>query len=99
MPLHPIRTGAVLGLLIGLFHTAWATLVAFHVAQPLVDLVLALHMIKVTVTIAPFDPGLATTLVILTGAVGFVMGAGFAFLWNLVHRAPDVAIRPAAVLH
>jgi hypothetical protein len=97
--LHPVKTGAALGLLVGLVHAAWATLVAFGWAQPLIRFVLELHMLRIPIKTAPFDPGLASMLVLITGVSGFVLGAGFAYLWNMVHEPPEVARRPAAILH
>jgi len=97
--LNPVKTGAALGLLVGLYHAAWATLVAFGWAQPLIRFVLDLHMLRIPIKVGAFDPGMATMLVLITGGAGFVMGAAFAGLWNFVHEPREVAARPAAVLH
>jgi hypothetical protein len=97
--LNPVKTGAAFGLLIGLVHAAWATLVAFGWAQPLIRFVLDLHMLRIPVKVAPFDPGQATMLVLFTGGFGFVLGAAFACFWNLAHRQVELAPRPAPVLH
>jgi hypothetical protein len=87
MILSPWRTGLALGGLIGLWHFVWAALVAVGAAQFLVDLVLRLHFLQVSVSIAPFDLGVAAVLVALTFGVGFVLGAVFALLWNRLHQA------------
>lgn len=78
--------GLALGLLIGGLHLGWALLVATGLAQPLLDFVSWLHFVKPAYAIEPFAPFRATSLVLLTGASGYVCGSAFAWLWNHVQR-------------
>jgi hypothetical protein len=94
MILSPWRAGLALGGLVGLAHAVWAAFVALGVAQVLVDFILRLHFLQVSVTMAPFDIGVASILVGFTASFGFVMGAGFAILWNRLHQA-SVTAAPA----
>ena len=86
MTLNPLRTGVVLGLVIGLWHVIWSGLVAVGIAQKLLDFVLWAHFLNIAASIAAFDPGLAATLVVATTTVGFATGWIFAVLWNWLHR-------------
>lgn len=85
--INPVKAGVALGLVMGLFHLAWAVLVAIGWAQPIIDFVLKLHFIQPFVQIQPFDPATAASLVGLTAAVGFVIGAALALAWNQLHPA------------
>lgn len=87
MVVSPWRTGLVFGALLGLWHLAWAGLVAAGVAQPLVDFILRIHFLELPVRIAPFDAALAAVLVIVTSLVGWIGGAVLALLWNQLHKA------------
>lgn len=83
--LSPVKTGVVLGLLLGACHFLWALLVAIGWAQPLMDFVFWLHLIKPVYVIEPFQIGIAALLVIVTATIGFVIGYIFAVLWNWLH--------------
>lgn len=87
--INPWRTSVVVGAAFGLYHLAWASLVAVGLAQSLADFVLAMHFIDVQVHIGAFDLGTATTLVVATTAFGAVLGAAFACLWNWLHEAHE----------
>lgn len=84
--IDPIKTGLVLGALLGGWHFCWALLVAAGWAQAVVDFVLWMHFIKPIYVIAPFAVGTAAVLVVVTACAGFVVGFLFAFLWNHFHR-------------
>ena len=86
MRLDPLRTGLAVGAIFGLWHLAWAALVALGWAKPLLDFVLWLHMIKPFIVVEAFSFGRAAGLVVVTAAVGYVIGWLFAMLWNRVHR-------------
>ena len=93
-----LNAGFAVGLFTGLFHAAWAALVAAGWAQALIDFVLRLHFIKPMFEIQPFSLGTAAFLVGLTTGVGFVLGFILALLWNwVVRRQP--AIEPSAARH
>ena len=55
-------------------------------AQAIINFVFWLHFIKPVFAIDPFDGMRATVLVLVTGAVGFVIGAVFAVIWNALHK-------------
>jgi hypothetical protein len=80
--------GLVLAALLGGWHLLWALLVASGVAQAVVDFVFWLHFIRPVYVIEAFDPLRAAGLVLFTGAIGYALGAAFAFLWNQIHRGP-----------
>jgi hypothetical protein len=85
--ISPWRTGVAFGAAVGIFHLAWAGLVAAGWAQAVIDFILGLHFIELSVHVAPFHAGTAVTLVALTSALGAIGGAVFAGLWNWLHDA------------
>jgi len=74
--------GLALGLFLGGFHAFWAILVASGLAQPLIDWIFKLHMIRPLYVIAPFDIVMAVTLVIVTFIIGYIAGWVFAAIRN-----------------
>ena len=80
-------TGLVVGLLLGGWHLLWSFLVALGWGQSLIDFVLWAHMIHLPYVVGPFDLTAACTLIVLTAAVGYVIGAVFAGIFNALHRA------------
>jgi hypothetical protein len=84
--LDPVRSGLVLAAVMGLWHAAWSLIVALGWAQRLIDFVLWMHFIKPVYVIDAFNPATAVVLVAVTSAVGFVVGAVFALVWNWFHR-------------
>jgi len=91
--ISPWRTGAALGVAIGSYHLLWSALVAAGVAQAVIDFILKIHFIDVAVRVAPFNAGLAVTLVAVTTAVGFAAGVIFAWCWNWLHAERASAAR------
>lgn len=79
------KTGAAVGLLLGVWHAIWALLVALGVAQAVVDFVFWMHFMKLPIVVEPFAFGRAAILVAVTAALGYVLGACFALFWNWVH--------------
>jgi len=84
--IQPNKAGLALGALLGIWHLAWATLVAIGWAQPLINFIFWLHFIKPIYVIEPFNAGTAALLVAITALSGYVMGFIFALLWNRFHR-------------
>lgn len=84
--IQPHRAGLVFALLMGGFHVLWALLVLAGLAQPLMDWVFWLHMIKPVYVIEPFDPARAAGLVAFTACVGYVSGMCLGVMWNRLHR-------------
>jgi len=84
--IDPIKTGLVLGALVGGLHFMWALVVAVGWAQPVVDFVLWMHFVNPIYVIAPFAIGTAVVLIIVTACSGFLIGFLFAVLWNHLHR-------------
>lgn len=80
--LNPLACALSVGIVIGLWHLAWAALVAAGYAQPLLDFVLRLHFLEFKYALAPFAASTAAMLVAVTFAVGFLFGSIFAFVWN-----------------
>jgi hypothetical protein len=86
MNISAIRAGLVLGALLGAWHLCWAILVAVGAAQTIIDFVFWMHFIKPVFLIEPFDGIRAALLIGVTGALGFVIGATFAVIWNALHK-------------
>jgi hypothetical protein len=84
--INPVKSGLVLGAVIGLWHLTWALLVAFGWAQPFIDFVFWMHFIKPVYVVQPFHPATAAILIVVTAAIGFVIGSVFAVLWNWFHK-------------
>jgi hypothetical protein len=80
------KAGLVLGSVIGGWHFCWASLVALRLAQPVIDFVFWMHFIKPIYVVEPFEITRAAILLIVTAAVGFVIGSAFAVVWNAMHK-------------
>ncbi|MBV9346721.1 MAG: hypothetical protein JO245_01975 [Pseudolabrys sp.] len=83
--IRPHIAGLAFGGVFSLFHLGWAALIAAGLAQPAIDFILWLHMIKPFLIVEPFDLARAVGLVIVTGLIGYVLGGVFALLWNRLH--------------
>lgn len=81
-PLNKNKTGLTTGVIFGVFHLAWAGLVASGLAQPFMDWIFQLHFIQPLYIITPFNMIKALTLIAVTFAIGFVLGWLFAAVWN-----------------
>ena len=84
MTIEPVRTGVIFGLFLTLVHAGWILLVALGWAQPLMDFVFWAHFITPPYSVAAFDAGRASMLLILVLGAGFALGALAAGLWNLL---------------
>ena len=81
------KSGLVLGIVMGGYHLCWSALVAVGWAQPVIDFVFWMHFIKPILVIEPFGIGKAIVLLFVTAGLGFVIGAVFAAIWNMLHKA------------
>ena len=86
--ISPLRTGLTVGVVLGLWHFAWAALVATGWAQAVVDFVFWIHFYKPILRVEPFDFSVAVILVATTGLFGFMVGAAAAIAWNQLHNRP-----------
>jgi len=80
------KTGLALGAVFGLYHLMWSVLIALGGAQPVIDFILWLHMIKPFIVIEPFSLGRAAGLVAVTAVIGYALGWSFALSSNAAHR-------------
>lgn len=80
--ISPAKAGVSVGVVMGLWHFMWVTLVAVGWAKPILDFVLRLHFIQMSYALAQFDLATAATLVALTFGIGLVFGVVFALVWN-----------------
>ena len=80
------KTGLVFGSLMALFHLIWGILVAFGLAQALLDFILNLHSLNNPYIVMPFDLMRTIGLIIVTFLVGYVFGYVMAMLWNKIHK-------------
>lgn len=88
--INPIKAALSVGLVIGIYHSAWVTLVAVGLAKPLMDFVLRLHFIRINYSLAPFEASTAAMLVALTFTIGAAFGLAFALVWNALTARPAV---------
>lgn len=84
--INPLRSGLVLGAVIGLWHLTWSLLVAFGWAQPFIDFVFWMHFIQPVYVVQAFNLPTAIVLVIVTAVMGFIVAFVFALLWNWSHK-------------
>ncbi len=80
-----LKLGIVFGSLLGLWHMAWAVLVATGFAQWLMDWVFRLHFIQPPYVVTSFRLGYAIGLIVVTSTLGFMIGCVGGALWNWVH--------------
>lgn len=80
--IQPGKAALAVGIVLGLYHLMWVTLVASGVAKPFMDFILRLHFIRLDFSIASFAASTAALLVGLTFAIGAAFGFLFALIWN-----------------
>jgi hypothetical protein len=83
---NPNKAGLVLAALLGGWHFLWAVLVAAGWAQAFLNFVFWMHFIKPPYTVGAFSASIALTLILVTAAIGYVIGYVLAVLWNAIHR-------------
>ncbi len=81
------KIGLVLGGILALWHALWAVLVLAGVAKPIMDWILKLHFLNIEYSLNDFDIVNAVLLVLVTGAIGYILGVIVGWLWNMIHDA------------
>ena len=76
------KLGLVLASFMGISHSLWVWLVLTGMAQTVINWIFRLHFIEPAYVITPFDIGVATTLIVLTSAIGYLTGWMVAAIWN-----------------
>ena len=87
------KLGVVIGSAFGLWHLVWALLVAFGIAQWLIDWVFRLHFIQPVYVVSAFQPGLAVALIVVTAVLGYVIGWIAGGIWNWLQEGRRAAYR------
>ena len=82
MQIDKNKTGLTFGFLISSLHLFWSLLVAFGLAQGLLNFIMDVHMLDIPITVMPFSLVKAVELIIITFVVGYVFGWLMAFFWN-----------------
>ena len=80
------KLGLVVGSLLGAWHFCWAVLVALGWAQPLLNFVFWIHFLNPVYTVGSFHVGIAALLIVVTSAIGYVIGSVLGALWNWIHQ-------------
>ena len=76
-----------LGFFLGGWHLVWSILVMLGWAQGLLNFIFGLHMLSVPVQVLPFNITTSALLIVVTFAVGYMIGRIFATIWNRVHES------------
>lgn len=93
--ISPAKAALSVGLVLGLYHLSWITLVALGLARPVLNFVLKLHFIQMSYDIAPFSVSTAASLIALTFSIGAALGFIFALVWNWLTNRPATQAREA----
>jgi len=78
----PHAIGLVFAALLAFWHLIWAFLVWAGAAQTLLDFIFRIHMITPPYVVSGFSLGSSATLVLVTGAIGYIGGWMAGFFWN-----------------
>lgn len=90
MKISKNKTGLTFGFLMSFMHLVWSVLVAFGIAQALLNFVFNIHMISMPFVIMPFNFIKAITLVLVTFVIGYIFGWFMAFFWNKCFKEKSV---------
>ncbi len=86
MKLKTGPTALALGFFVALMHAVWMLLVFLGLAQTYMNWIFGLHLLTNPFIVLPFNLATALTLLVVTFAVGYLMGWVFAFIWNKLHK-------------
>lgn len=84
--LNPKKTALAIGISLASFHVLWSFLVLVGFAQPLLDFIFWLHMIRAVYLVDAFNLVAALCLILVTFLMGGGVGFAFAKIWNWLHR-------------
>ncbi len=82
----PHKTGLVCGVLLGTWHLIWAVFVLFGLAQPLINFIFVLHMLRPLFMVDNFSFVLAVSLALVTSIMGYLLGYFSAVIWNRLYK-------------
>lgn len=83
--INPIKAATASAIFLGSWHLCWALLVATGAAQFGDQFGVLMHFIKPVYVVGSFDLAIARLLIVVSAALGFVVGFVFSVLWNKVH--------------
>ncbi len=89
--LNIVNVGLSVGVLFAAFGLAWSALVAAGLAQDVIAFVHRVNFLGEAPQVAPFDIVLAGQLLGYGLVTGFLMGALFALIWNVLFASPAQA--------
>ncbi len=84
--LNKNKSGLIFGTFAAFMHVIWSVLVALGIAQWWINFIISLHFLNVGVVMQPFALGTALILVVLTFAVGYIIGFIFAAICNFYNK-------------
>jgi len=86
--LNKNKIGLILGILLGGFHLIWSLLVALIPKQLQIffNWIFTLHSIRPVWIITQFNLVNAIILVVLTFAIGYIIGWAYAYFHNIFHK-------------
>lgn len=80
------KVGLVFAILMGGAHALWSLFVFLGWGHAIINFVLWAHGVSVPLVVMPFNFTRALVLVILTSALGYILGYIVAIVWNKVEH-------------
>lgn len=84
--LDPKKVALLFGIMAGGVHVVWSILVLIGLAEPLLNLILWLHMLSIPHQITGFNVTQSLLLIGITFIIGYAAGFMAATVWNKVNR-------------